>query len=248
MLAGTRRGRWHSRYLGLAYRSAVESAMARIAVDRPRVLKTDLWNECLGGDRDILAGLRDADGCAVVALDVEYAICALGRARIPGARVVQADIRALPFRPGSFHAVLDLSTLDHVPEGDLPEVLGEYGRVLRDAGVLLTVFWQHNAAVRLRLLLKRALGRREKAGQRYFRRARVRSGLGPRTAVAREFAAGTLLTPPYRLMGLVLGAFPDWLLTPLLRWVVRIERSGAARPFVEHVAGLYGIVAVRRSD
>ncbi len=245
-LAGSRHGRWHSRYLGLAYRGAIGAAMARAGTGRPRVLKTDLWNECLAGDRDIVVHLGDENGCRVVALDLEYAICALGRTRVPGALVVQADIRALPFRPGSFDAVLDLSTLDHVPAEDVAAALAEYGAVLRSPGVLLTVFWQLSAVVRVRLLLKRLLRRAEKPGQRYFPRALVRAGLGRDAVIDREFAAGLLLAPPHRLTSALLGALPDRALTRLLRGVVRLEHVRALRPLLEHFAGLYGVVAVVR--
>ncbi len=247
-LARSARGRWHSRYLGLAYRTAVESAMARVVRERPRVLKTDLWNECLGGDRDVVTPLARADGFRVFALDVNYSICALGRARVPAAHVVQADIRALPFRSGSFDAVLDLSTMDHVTDAEVAGTLGEYGRVLRGAGVLLAVYWQRSAVMRLRLLLKKLFRRLEKPGQHYLRRGRVRRALGGVTTVAGETAAGLLLTPPYRLVGFALGRLSDPALARLLRRVVALERSRAARPVVRHLAGLTAVVAVRDAD
>jgi len=241
-------GKWHPEYLALSYRSAAALALAVVRGGRPRVLKTDLWNECLGGNRDIVHHLQETTGCTVVAVDVALSICAQGRALVPRAYVVQADIRALPFRSGSFDAVLDLSTLDHLQDSAVAEAIGEYRRVLRRAGVLLLVFWQRNALIRLRLFLKRLLGRREKPGQHYLARADVRAWLGDGLQVVIEFVAGVLLTPPQRLTGLVLGRLTSARLTRILRWLVGVEQFGTAHPVLKHLAGLYGIVVLRRDD
>ena len=245
-LAGSGRGRWHAAYVGLAYRSAVEAAMRRVGRDATRVLKTDLWNECMTGERDIVNHLMKAAQCRPVAVDVAFSLCVRGRSMTPGAHVVQADVRALPFRAGAFDAVLDLSTLDHLPEAGAAAAVGEYGRVLRGGGVLLLVFWQRNLLVRLRLLLKRWLGRREKPGQQYFRRADIRSGFGQGLEIVREFVAGSLLTLPHRMTSAVLGRVPSRVLNPVLGWLVRVGHAPAARGVLAQIAGLYGIIAVRR--
>ncbi|HVN76285.1 MAG TPA: methyltransferase domain-containing protein [Thermoanaerobaculaceae bacterium] len=245
-MAGSPRGRWHSEYLGYSYRAAVEAAMERNSGGSPRVLKTDLWNECLGGNRDIVNHLLDEVGCRVVALELAYPICALGRRRVTGAHVVQADIRALPFRPASFDAVLDLSTLDHLSDAAVADAVGEYGRVLRGSGVVLLVFWQRCVLIRLRLVLKRLLGRHEKPGQHYFRRGDVQAALGEGLEVVDTFVAGALLTPPHRITALLLGSVRGRALTRFLRWLVRVEHSRALHPVLAHLAGLYGIVARRR--
>jgi SAM-dependent methyltransferase len=244
-LAGSGRGRWHAEYVGLAYRWAVEAAMRRVGRDSPRVLKTDLWNECLAGERDIVNHLLKAARCRPVAVDVAFSLCVRGRSMTPGVHVVQADVRALPFRARAFDAVLDLSTLDHLPEAEAAAAVGEYGRVLRVDGVLLLVFWQRNVLVRLKLLLKRWLGRREKPGQQYFRRADIRSGFGHGLEIVKEFAAGSLLTLPHRMTGAVLGRVPSRVLNPVLGWLVRVGHAPAARGVLAQIAGLYGIIAVR---
>ena len=245
-LAGTRRGVWHAEYVGLAYRSAVEGAMARVGCDAPRVLKTDLWNECVAGDRDIVNHMTGSTGSRLFAVELSLSLCVRGRAQAPGAHVVQADIRALPFRTGAFDAVLDLSTLDHLPAAGAAAAVGEYRRVLRSAAVLLLIFWQRGALVRLRLLLKRWLGRSEKPGQRYFDPAEVRTWFGGGVAIVREFAVGSLLTPPYRLTGAVLGLVPARVRTAVLRRIVRIERSPVARGVLAPISGMRAIIAVRR--
>jgi SAM-dependent methyltransferase len=247
-LANSTRGRWHAEYLGRSYRSAVEMATAHLGRGSRTALKTDLWNECLGGAREIAGHFHERDGLRFFGLDLLHSVCVEGRSRVPAMHVVQADIRALPFRAGSFDAVLDLSTLDHLPEAGVADAIGEYRRVLRVGGALLLIFWQRSLIIRLRLLLKRLSGRREKTGQQYFKRACVMATLGRGLHVVREFVVGSLLIAPQGLTSRVLGRLPARALAGLLRLVVRVERSAAARPLLKHVAGLYGIVALRQPD
>jgi len=246
--AATPRGRWHATYLGLAYRGAVQRALELADRAPVTVLKTDLWNECLGGDRDILGHLRVGRECRRVAVDRSLAACTGGRARLAGALVVGADIAALPFRTGSFDAVLDLSTLDHVAEDDMPRALGEYRRVLRGGGVLLVVFWQRSLLLRLRLLGKRLVGLSETRGQRYFPRDRVRAALAGGFALAYEFAVGLLLVAPYRLVGRLTAPVSSGPLTRFLDRLVELEQGHRTRRLALPLAGLCGVAAIRVTD
>jgi SAM-dependent methyltransferase len=243
---GAGRGPWYAEYLGTSYRSAVETTLARVE-RRPRaILKTDLWNEVLGGTRDIVGHFRDGHGGRFFGIDLAHQVCVLARSRVPSLHVVQADIRALPFRAGSFDAVLDLSTLDHVPEAGVADAIDEYRRVLRESGVLLVVFWQRNLLMKVRLFLKRLLDRPEKPDQRYFARATVRTACRDGFVVLKEFVTGSLLIPPFRLTSLLLRRVPAGALTRFVRSVVNLEGSEVVRPVLKHLAGLYGIAAVRR--
>jgi SAM-dependent methyltransferase len=239
------RGRWHAEYLGYAYRSAVEMALARSDGTARTVLKTDLWNEVLGGARDIAGHFHEKDGLRFVGVDLDLGVCARARSRVRAVGVVGADIRALPFRTGSFDAVLDLSTLDHLSESGAALAVDEYRRVLRGGGVLLLIFWQRNALMTLRLLLKRLLGRREKPDQHYLASATLRSKFGAGLSIVEEFAAGSLLVPPQPLTNLLLRSVPAKVLAAFLRWLVALERSAGTRPLLVHLAGLRGIVALR---
>jgi SAM-dependent methyltransferase len=245
---GSINGRWHAEYLGHSYRSAVETAMALLDGGAHAVLKTDLWNECLGGARDIAGNFQGKHGSRFVALDLEYPVCVRAHARVPAVHVVQADIRALPFRGGSFDAVLDLSTLDHLPDEGVASAIDGYRRVLRERGVLLLIFWQRNLLMKQRLLLKRWLGKREKHDQHYFSRAAVRARFGGDLVVVKEFVTGSLLIPPQPLTGFLLGAFPVGWLTRFVGWVVALERSAVLHPLLKHLAGLYGFAALRRRE
>lgn len=68
-----------------------------------------------------------------VGLDISLA--ALGRGREKSARVVCADITAIPLRDSSVGAVFSFNVLEHVPRPD--KVLGEVDRVLAEGGVVL---------------------------------------------------------------------------------------------------------------
>ena len=238
-------GDWYAEYVGHAYRSAVGRTLAAAGGGPPRVLKTDLWDETLGGARDILGDLAARRASWCTGIDLELSVCLGARARVAGLRAVQADIRALPFRSGSFDAVLDLSTLDHVPEADSASATAEYGRVLRDGGVLLLVFWQRNLLVRLRLAVKRWLGRSEKPDQHYLSRRAVLAGLGGELGAGRAFVAGSLLVAPLPLVRSVLRALPAAAAARFVRWVVSCEVSGSMQPLLRSIAGLYGLQAHR---
>jgi SAM-dependent methyltransferase len=246
--AGAGPGQWHAQYLGSSYRFAVEMALAAVERRPLAVLKTDLWNEVLGGTRDIASHFREEYGWRFFGIDLEHEVCVLARSRVSTVHVVQADIRALPFRAGSFDAVLDLSTLDHVPEAGAAHAIGEYRRVLRDRGVLLVIFWQRNFLMRLRLFLKRLLGRREKPDQQYFTRAAVRAVCREGFVVIKEFATGSLLVPPHPVTSFLLRMVPARALARFVRSLVDLEYSDVLRPVLKHLAGLYGIAALRRED
>ncbi len=236
---------WFAEYVGHAYRCAVGRTLARLDARPPRVLKTDLWNETLGGARDVLGDLGANHMCWCVGIDLALDVCAAARAKIAGLPAVQADIRALPFRSGCFDAVLDLSTLDHVPEPDSASVTAGYVRVLRRGGVLLLVFWQRNLLVRLRLAAKRWLGRPEKADQHYLSRRAVLAGFGDELVTAEAFVAGSLLVAPQPLVGFFLRVLPPGAAAGLVRRVVSCEVSGPLQPLLRSIAGLYGVLARR---
>jgi len=106
------------------------------------ILKLDLYNE------------EDADWKAIPALsqyDVTYIEinprrCRNVHARFPELKIVQGDIRHLPFRNNWFSALVDLSTIDHIYPTDVAGVIGEYRRVLVPGGKLIMVAWHKRGA------------------------------------------------------------------------------------------------------
>jgi SAM-dependent methyltransferase len=121
-----------------------------------RWLKTDLFEEG-SRHRALVPSLPSARW---VGVDVSPVVVAGARAAMPAA--VVADVRALPFREGSFDGVLSTSTLDHFDEaGAIDDSLRELARVLAPGALLLLTL--DNAAhplVRARNALPRSIARR----------------------------------------------------------------------------------------
>jgi SAM-dependent methyltransferase len=244
-LASSPRHRWFSVYVGETY-MAVVHRVVETAGRAPVILKVDLWNELVGGWRDVCGALALPAGGRLVGMDRSLPVCLGARWRTPGLLALRGDIRALPLRGGAVDAVLDLSVLDHVDPGDVAGIIASYRRALRPNGTLALVFWQRNAAVRFRVWLKRMLGRAEKEDQRYFPRAAVRAIVDRHFSITHEFAGGILLVLPLRLTGASLAAFPEPVAGRLVGRLARFEAAGRLRRVLKHFAGLYGIVATAR--
>lgn len=112
--------------------------------NNPVILKTDAFNEAEGYPENggIAACLTDFERVDLL----EYDIATMVKAkRVIGQRddvtFTRGDIRELPFKENTYDVVMDLSTLDHVEPSDVPTVLDEYKRVLKDTGILLLIAW-----------------------------------------------------------------------------------------------------------
>lgn len=103
-----------------------------------KVLKTDCFNEGMDDFRHIW-GILDPDRTIYLEIDGET----IDKARLahPEGDYRQGDIRDLPFDELTFNTIFDLSTIDHVPPGDVDRVLSEYHRVLKLGGKLVLVAW-----------------------------------------------------------------------------------------------------------
>ncbi|MBI4863417.1 MAG: class I SAM-dependent methyltransferase, partial [Candidatus Riflebacteria bacterium] len=150
---------WFAHYHTASFLRAIACGLRHLGRPPRSVLKTDLWNEGVEIDRDVLSGASGLDA-AVIGMDISHGVCRGARRRLAGLPATQGDIRSLPFDSGRFDLVLDLSTSDHVDETDVGPVLREYARVLRGDGVLVLVF-THDGAIfsRLKRLLIRLRGR-----------------------------------------------------------------------------------------
>ncbi|MGR6913645.1 class I SAM-dependent methyltransferase [[Actinomadura] parvosata] len=73
------------------------------------------------------------NGLSVVAVDLSPAM--VGRCREKGVDAHVMDFLGLAFEAGSFDAVYAMNCLLHVPDGDLPTVLGAIRTVLRPGGL-----------------------------------------------------------------------------------------------------------------
>jgi ubiquinone/menaquinone biosynthesis C-methylase UbiE len=102
--------------------------LADAGVDDPRVLDVG----CGDGART-LANLPPGS----VGLDFSRAGLDLARETVPDARLLQADMLAVPLRDASVDAVTAYHAVFHVAREDHPAVYREFARVLRPGGVLL---------------------------------------------------------------------------------------------------------------
>lgn len=87
---------------------------------------------CLDGARFAAAGF------AVVGVDLSAGMLAHAPSSV-ASRIVQADVRLLPLRGGSFDGVWNVASLLHVPARDTDGVLAQFRRLLRPGGVLALV-------------------------------------------------------------------------------------------------------------
>jgi SAM-dependent methyltransferase len=117
-------------------------AVNAILVDRwlpygmlDRVLKTDLFDEAVTSG---LYPVLTRHASSVAALDVSAAIISAAVARYPKLKPYAADVRALPFEPDAFDAIVSNSTLDHFEtKADIDAALKELYRVLKPGGTLI---------------------------------------------------------------------------------------------------------------
>ncbi len=75
-------------------------------------------------------------GAEAVGLDLSHVMLVEGRRRVPGLRLVQGDLLALPFPTGAFHGVWARASLIHLTEDETRRALAEFRRVLRPGGAL----------------------------------------------------------------------------------------------------------------
>lgn len=103
-------------------------------LDGLRILKTDLWDEAR--NTRILAW-ASARGAQAYGIDISEPTLAQARRGFlrGGLRSAVADVRALPFRDGSFDAIYSMGTIEHFDETE--QAVAEMARVLKPGGVAI---------------------------------------------------------------------------------------------------------------
>jgi len=126
---------WAGRFL----RRRLEAALRALG-DGPG----DVLDAGMGGGR--LVRELDAAGWTVTGIDSSTQMVGLARKRLPklADRLVEADLGALPFPPGSFDAAVATGALEYV--GDLARGLEELARVLRPGGRAVVSFPNYRSA------------------------------------------------------------------------------------------------------
>ncbi|MBD0329866.1 MAG: class I SAM-dependent methyltransferase [Thermoleophilia bacterium] len=90
------------------------------------------------------AGVRSsrllAERGRLTGVDVSAEQLARARRRLPGARLLQADLLEVEFPPRSFDAVVALYVVNHVPRDELGPLLARVATWLRPGGLFLATF------------------------------------------------------------------------------------------------------------
>lgn len=213
----------------------------RYVVGCTDIVKTDLWNESVAVERDMLGFFSKKDrlfGVDLSGVQCKGAYCNSKRE----IGVVQADVRFLPFRDGVFGGLLDVSTIDHVDNMDALRVVDEYRRVLRQGGVLFLLFaqcgpfalWYWPSFEGAFLLDAEGLFRR------------VCGGFSVVCDVGVDFLHSLLGLPPYRFLDRFLVFHcPGWFRRVVFSGLFVLELSGLSRWF-RRFAGLRLFVGVKK--
>lgn len=125
------------------YLELVKHVCARYLKNRNfNILKTDLWNEGVECDRDMLTEVSKIHvKRKIFAVDISPKICDLAKKRLNDEiDAICASMTNPPFKSRSFDLVLDISTIDHIPTEHAFSVIEKYHSILRDGGILLVVF------------------------------------------------------------------------------------------------------------
>lgn len=119
-------------------------------------LKTDLFDEAIG---DGLYPRLPQQAGSVIGIDLSTTAVARAVRRHPRLTGLVADARRLPFKSGSFDAVVSTSTLDHFDRAsDIVEAFAELNRVLRPGGELvITMDNTRNPAIAVRARIQAPL-------------------------------------------------------------------------------------------
>jgi SAM-dependent methyltransferase len=129
-------------YFNASCKSAISKITHLIALnENSKVLKTDLWNESVAPEREVLKYFSKQ--ATVYGMDLGAIQCGKAHKRLVNLSAAQGDIRNIPFANKTFDAILDVSTIDHVTEPEAQQVIAEYSRLLCDGGVLLLIYAQN---------------------------------------------------------------------------------------------------------
>ncbi len=153
---GDSEGPWYRRWFGEEYLELYPHRDRREARSAVNLLLATLDGETPGPILDLgcgagrhLAAFRD-HGVRVVGLDLSPVLLARARATASGVALARGDMRALPFRDGSFAAVASFFTSFGYFEAEDHDrhVLAEGRRVLRDEGHFMLDFLNAEAVTR----------------------------------------------------------------------------------------------------
>lgn len=218
------------------------------SLEGKRVLKLDLWNEAV--NTRILAWMR-RQGASAVGLDLSHVVARRAHRNAADeafdVSILNADIRELPFRTGSFDVVYTMGTIEHIDE--YPQALREIHRVLRVGGIAIIGvpnFWDPF----LRPLVVMALeliGRYPYSPEKSFTWRELQRHVETAGLEVREMTAILVLPGVLRMLDLFLhlrvGLAQRW-----TSWFIRPFGAAEARfRWLDHIGYLATAIATKRN-
>ncbi len=104
-----------------------------------KILKVDLWNEGIDLQRTILKHYVGTN-LDLYGIDVSTYTAIKAHQQEPAIKIAAGSINSLPFQNEQFDALLDLSTSDHLPPQNIPDIIKEYARCVKQGGGLTLIF------------------------------------------------------------------------------------------------------------
>jgi SAM-dependent methyltransferase len=148
--------------------------------------------------------------------------------------IIQGDIRKLPFKNHSFDIILDLSTIDHIPENQAYDVIKEYGHILKRGGILTLIFWYDSFAI------KHIMRKRETESQYIYSLKLIKNEIDKEFDILEEYSIGLLLCIPY--IRVILNRMPQRICRSILNIVIGLEYSNDSKYLLKYFSGLYVII------
>lgn len=231
---------WFSYYIGSSYRIATRIGLKLLGLkNKINLLKVDLWNEGIESQRDILGQYQNHDKINLYGVDISDVVCSYAKLRLKSVNIIQGDIRNLPFKNSSFDILLDLSTLDHVPETQAISTLREYERVLKKGAILVLIYWYCSFFVKV-FKVKHIIKAREKTTQYYFSITLIKNNIKGRINIIDEYYTGILLCVP--TLCFILDRLPVSIRNSILSFILKLEFSKPSKYVFRTLGGLHVII------
>jgi ubiquinone/menaquinone biosynthesis C-methylase UbiE len=228
----------YSYYIDKSYKTAVKKGLKHVLSRNIRLLKTDLWNESIETDRDVLGQYKDNKRFDLYGVDISQKVCKMAKANIKNLKIYQGKIQNLPFKNNYFEIVLDLSTLDHVSMKNAAKALKEYARVLKKEGIIVLIFWQNS------FFIRKILKKKEEGGQYLFPLEEIRQNVKDAFNILEEYCTGTLISNPYTK--LLQKKIPFQICSKLSNFILKLEYSKVSKNLLRDISGLYVIIGRKK--
>lgn len=222
-------------YIGESYRRVVKMGLQMVKAKKINLLKTDLWNEGIDIERDILSVYRNDKNISLYGIDISDEVCENAKKRIKNLHVKQASIEKLPFRENYFDILLDLSTLDHIPLEKTSDAINEYSRVLKQDGVLVLAVWYRS------LIDKIFHNMKDSETQYYFNLDDIKKIINNKFIVVEEYYTAILQVTPFLEKFVKYTGFH--VPRPILQMLINLEYAKNFKRVTKQFGGLYVIIA-----